>query len=60
MNIGVSKIEEEYFSIEDVIVPYSNIEITHVNDNKAPIEVIAKKAIIWLLFACMIAGIFFI
>ena len=60
MNIGVSESEEEYFSIEDIIVSYSNIEITHVNDNKAPVEVIAKKAIIWLLLASMIVGIFFI
>ncbi len=60
MNIGISKSEEEYFSVEDVIVSYSNIEITHVNDNKAPVEIMAKKAIIWLLLASMIVGIFFI
>lgn len=58
MNISVSKSEEEYFSIED-IVSYSNIEITHVNDNRAPMAVVAKKTIVWLLILSMIAGIFF-
>ena len=58
MNISVSESEEEYFSIED-IVSYSNIEITHVNDNRAPMAVVAKKTIVWLLILSMIAGIFF-
>lgn len=58
MNISVNESEEEYFSIED-IVSYSNIEITHVNDNRAPMAVVAKKTIAWLLILSMIAGIFF-
>ena len=58
MNISVSESEEEYFSVED-IVSYSNIEITHVNDNRAPMAVVAKKTIVWLLILSMIAGIFF-
>ncbi|MBQ7674430.1 MAG: hypothetical protein IJT36_07990 [Alphaproteobacteria bacterium] len=58
MNISVSESEEEYFSVED-IVSYSNIEITHVNDNRAPMAVVAKKTIVWLLVLSMIAGIFF-
>ena len=45
MNIDVSE-SEDYFSLEDIIVSYSNIEITHVNNNKAPVEVIAIKEII--------------
>lgn len=59
MNIGVNESEEEYFSVED-IVSYSNIEITHVNDNRAPMAVVAKKTIVWLLVLCMIAGMFFV
>ncbi len=36
MNIGVSESEEEYFSIEDIIVSYSNIEITPIFISKLP------------------------
>ncbi|MBR1735219.1 MAG: hypothetical protein IJ730_07265 [Alphaproteobacteria bacterium] len=61
MNISVDEIEqEEYFTIEDVIVSYSNIEITHVNDNKAPMKVIAKRIAVWLIIISMLAGIFVI
>ncbi|MBO4405864.1 MAG: hypothetical protein J5821_03975 [Alphaproteobacteria bacterium] len=59
MYINKKEIEEERFSIEDVIVPYSNIEITHVNDNKPPFKVMLKKAVVWLLIIGMVAGLFF-
>ena len=59
MYINKKEIEEERYSIEDVIVPYSNIEITHVNDNKPPFKVVVKKAVVWLLIIGMIAGLFF-
>lgn len=60
MYISEIEIEEERFSIEDVIVPYSNIEITHVNDNKPPFKVMVKKAVVWLLIIGMVAGLFFL
>jgi hypothetical protein len=50
--------EDSDFSIEDV-VSYSNIEITHVNDNKAPMKVIANKAIVLIVIALLIAAVFF-
>jgi hypothetical protein len=59
MNTNVDRIEREYFSIEDV-VSYSNIEITHANDNKAPVKVIATKAIVWLLIISMVAALLLI
>ncbi len=59
MYINEREIEEERFSIEDVVVPYSNIKITHVNDNKPPFKETLKKAIVWLLIIGMIAGLFF-
>lgn len=46
-------------SIEDVIVPYSNIEITHANDNKAPLKVIVKKAVVWVLIVSVAVGLLF-
>ena len=60
MYISEIEIEEERFSIEDVIVPYSNIEITHVNDNKPPFKVMVKKAVVWLLIIGMVVGLFFL
>jgi len=59
MYINEREIEEERYSIEDTIVPYSNIEITHANDNKPPFKVIVKKAVVWLLIIGMTAGLFF-
>ncbi len=50
MNVRANKAEEEIFTIKDVIVPYSNIEITHANDNKAPIKVQLAKIFMWLAF----------
>lgn len=60
MNIGINIEEKEYFSVEDVVVSYSNIEITHVNDNQAPMAVVVKKFIVWSLILSMLAGIFLI
>ncbi len=51
--------EEERYNVEDAVVPYSNIEITHVNDNKPPFKVMVKKAVVWLLIIGMVAGLFF-
>lgn len=59
MYINEREIEEERFSVEDVIVPYSNIEITHVNDNKPPFKVLVKKAVVWVLIIGMVASLFF-
>ncbi|MCR5225369.1 MAG: hypothetical protein K6C34_04765 [Alphaproteobacteria bacterium] len=49
--------EEEIFTIGDVIVPYSNIEITHVNDNKAPVKVTIMKAVVWLVIISLVAAL---
>ena len=59
MYISEKEIEEERYSIEDVIVPYSNVKITHVNDNKPPFKVMVKKAIVLLLIIGMFVGLFF-
>ena len=52
------EIEEERFEIEDIVVPYSSIEINHVNDNKPPLRFVLKRAIVWILIAVMVAGLF--
>jgi hypothetical protein len=57
MNTSVDKVEKEHFSVED-IVSYSNIEITHVNDNKAPVRIIATKVAIWIVIASLVAAMF--
>jgi hypothetical protein len=59
MNTNVDRVEREYFSIEDV-VSYSNIEITHVNDNKAPMRVVAIKAIVCFVIISMIGALLLI
>ena len=45
------RVEEKEFSLEDVVT-YSNIEITHANDNKAPCRKIIGKIIFW---GCVLA-----
>lgn len=57
MNINANRTEEEVFTIEDVIVPYSNIEITHANDNKAPVKVTIIKAVVWLAIIALVAAL---
>jgi hypothetical protein len=59
MNTNTNEIEKEYFSIEDV-VSYSNIEITHVNDNKAPLKIVVVKAVAWIVIASLIVALFLI
>ena len=59
MNIGIDKSEERYFCIED-IVSYSNIEVTHVNDNKAPMRVVAPRVVVCILIATLIAAFFIV
>lgn len=58
MYVDKREIEEERYNIEDVIVPYSNIEITHANDNKPPFKIVIKKAVVWLLIIGMVASLF--
>ena len=53
MNVRVNEVEEEIFTIGDVIVPYSNIEITHANDNKAPMKFQLVRIVIWLAFIAL-------
>jgi hypothetical protein len=59
MNVNISEREKKHFSIEDV-VSYSNIEITHANDNAPPAKIIAVKIIIWGVIATLAAALFFI
>ena len=58
MYVSKREIEEEGV-IEDVIVPYSNVKITHVNDNRPPFSVMLKKFVVWVLIAGMVMGLFF-
>lgn len=60
MNINVKGIEEEIFSLEDYIVHYSSIELTHANDNEAPIKVVITKFCIGALILAGIVGLFFL
>lgn len=53
------EIKEERYSIEDVVVPYSNINITHANDNKPPFKIMLKRAMLWFLIALIVLGLFF-
>lgn len=58
MYVNRRETEEERYTVEDVIVPYSNVKITHVNDNKPPFKVVLKKAMVWLLVVGMFVGLF--
>lgn len=51
--------EQERFGIEDIIVPYSNIKITNANDNKPPLKVMFKKAVVWIILLGMLASLMF-
>lgn len=57
--MNTERAEEDYFSIGDVM-SFDSIEITNVNDNRAPATVIIKKYIILLVIFAMILGLFFI
>ena len=59
MSIIVREREQERFIIEDFIVPYSNIKITNVNDNKPPLKIVLKKAVIWMILVAMLASLMF-
>lgn len=59
MNVDINRTEEEHFCIED-IVSYSNIEISHVNDNRAPMKVIATKVAIWITIIALLSSLFFV
>jgi hypothetical protein len=48
--------EKRDFSIEDV-VSYSNIEITHANDNALPMKIIVTRAIVWVVIIASIAAL---
>ena len=58
MNINADRAEEEHFTIED-IVSYSNIEVSHINDNKVPMNVMAKKVVVWAVVISLTVGLFF-
>ncbi|MDR1983116.1 MAG: hypothetical protein LBQ08_04980 [Holosporaceae bacterium] len=60
MNVNITEVEQEHFSIEVVVVPYSNIEITHVNDNARPVKITVTKIIVWIVIVAMIVALFVI
>lgn len=51
MNNSVREVEKEVFLIED-IVNYSNIQITHANDNRTPNAKLIRKVVFW---GCLLA-----
>lgn len=55
--MNMSEVKQESFSVEDIIVSYSNIEITHVNDNKVPVKVTLRKVVVVLVILALVAGI---
>lgn len=55
MYMNTKEIEKERFSIGDIIVQFSNIEITHANDNKPPLK---EVVIIWTLILAMAVSLF--
>jgi len=54
---NIDQVEKEGFSLGDVML-YSNIEITHANDNKAPTRVIMVKVVIWAIIFAMLLALF--
>ena len=60
MNTNIEREETVFFCIGDVIVPYSSIKITHVNDNKSPIKISYNKLVVWLIIVAMIVALFII
>lgn len=61
MNMNTRNSDESacFFSIEDVM-SYSNIQLIHVNDNKVPSSVMVKRAIVFMIIAALLAGLFFL
>ncbi len=59
MYISEKEVEEERYGIEDIIVPYSNVKITHANDNKPPLRLVFKRVVLWVLLLSMLVGLFF-
>lgn len=53
MNNSVREVEKESFLIEDIIVNYSNIQITHANDNRTPASKLIRKIVFWGCFLAL-------
>lgn len=59
MNIDACDLSEKSnFFTGDFAVSYSNIEITHVNDNKLPKAVLLKKIVVLFVLLCLVVGLF--
>ncbi|MBE6446972.1 MAG: hypothetical protein E7015_00570 [Alphaproteobacteria bacterium] len=58
MYMNTRDIEKEGFSVRNIVVPCSQIKITHANDNRAPFKERVKQSIVWILVAIMIIGIY--
>lgn len=57
MNVYVR--QDDYILPED-IVSYSNIELTHVNDNKLPRKKMMAKIVAWTIIIVLSLSLFFI
>jgi hypothetical protein len=57
MNRNVDKVHEEPFCLENMM-SYSNIEITHVNDNRAPLKTLVARAAVGLAIVAMLVWLF--
>jgi hypothetical protein len=57
MNRKIGNVQEEHFCLEN-IMSYSNIEITHANDNRAPLKTLVARAAVSLAIIAMIAWLF--
>ncbi|MDR1361634.1 MAG: hypothetical protein LBJ16_00265 [Holosporaceae bacterium] len=57
MNRKTSELHEEPFCLENVM-SYSNIEITHVNDNRAPLRTLLLRAAVGAAIVGMLIWLF--
>jgi hypothetical protein len=57
MNRKVDKVHEEPFCLES-IMSYSNIEITHANDNRAPLKTLIARGVVGMAIIAMLAWLF--
>jgi hypothetical protein len=56
MDTDVNDIKKKEFALEDMM-PYSDIEITNVNDNRPPLKVMVIKVGIWACLAILVLAL---
>ncbi|MDR2724141.1 MAG: hypothetical protein LBB25_02975 [Holosporaceae bacterium] len=52
----MNDIKKKEFALEDMM-PYSDIEITNVNDNRPPLKVMVIKVGIWACLAILVLAL---